>query len=180
MAELAVGVIVAIVAVGIVLEPLLRNGRGSLHSGIETDDDGEDVLADIEESGSPKVQALLALREIEFDRATGKLSDEDYSSLKERYSAAALEAIKSEEQAQAEVAAGSAEVDPAEAAVQRAKSRDTVECPSCGPRPERGATFCSDCGRSLLVKSDRPRCWMCGSPLSEGAKFCSGCGTTLS
>jgi hypothetical protein len=153
MAELAVGVIVAIVAVGIVLEPLLRNGRGSLHSGIETDDDGEDVLADIEESGSPKVQALLALREIEFDRATGKLSDEDYSSLKERYSAAALEAIKSEEQAQAEVAAGSAEVDPAEAA---------------------------NCGRSLLVKSNRPRCWMCGSPLSEGAKFCSGCGTTLS
>ena len=29
--------------------------------------------------------ALLALKEIEFDRATGKLSDGDYEMLKERY-----------------------------------------------------------------------------------------------
>jgi hypothetical protein len=180
MVELVVGVIVAIVAVGIVLEPLLRDGRGSLHYGNDTDDAEEDVLTDIEESESPKVQALLALREIEFDRETGKLSDEDYQSLKQRYAAAALDAINAEERTTAEASAAPGEMDAAEAAVQRVKSRKNVECPSCGPRPERGAVFCSGCGRSLVVKHDRSRCWMCGSALSEGAKFCSGCGTTLS
>lgn len=35
-------------------------------------------------------RALLALKEIEFDRATAKLSDEDYQMLKLRYEAAAI------------------------------------------------------------------------------------------
>ena len=35
--------------------------------------------------------AVVALREIEFDRATGKLSDADYAELKTRYTRAALE-----------------------------------------------------------------------------------------
>ncbi|MEO8479252.1 MAG: zinc ribbon domain-containing protein [Gemmatimonadota bacterium] len=35
-------------------------------------------------------RALLALKEIEFDRATGKLSDEDYHALQERYERAAI------------------------------------------------------------------------------------------
>jgi hypothetical protein len=35
-------------------------------------------------------RALLALKEIEFDRATAKLSDEDYGMLKTRYEAAAV------------------------------------------------------------------------------------------
>ncbi len=35
-------------------------------------------------------RALLALKEIEFDRATAKLSDDDYAMLKQRYEAAAV------------------------------------------------------------------------------------------
>ena len=35
-------------------------------------------------------RALLALKEIEFDRATAKLSDEDYAMLKQRYESAAV------------------------------------------------------------------------------------------
>lgn len=35
-------------------------------------------------------RALLALKEIEFDRATAKLSEDDYSMLRERYEAAAV------------------------------------------------------------------------------------------
>src|SRR5687768_14166131 len=41
--------------------------------------------------------ALLALKEIEFDRETGKLSDRDYDMLKARYSAEALSAIAEED-----------------------------------------------------------------------------------
>jgi hypothetical protein len=35
-------------------------------------------------------RALLALKEIEFDRATAKLSDEDYEMLRDRYERAAI------------------------------------------------------------------------------------------
>ncbi len=39
---------------------------------------------------TPRGQALLALKEIEFDRATGKLSDADFTTLHTKYSAAAI------------------------------------------------------------------------------------------
>lgn len=39
-------------------------------------------------------RALLALKEIEFDRATAKLSDEDYAMLKARYEAAAVATLE--------------------------------------------------------------------------------------
>lgn len=79
--------------------------------------------------------ALLALKEIEFDRETGKLSDRDYDMLKERYSVEALSALA------------------AEAAVPLPASLPDVPvlaiCPRCGPRPERDAMFCSWCGRPI-------------------------------
>jgi hypothetical protein len=67
-------------------------------------------------------QAIDALREIEFDRATGKLSDTDYASLKASYTQQAVEAMRS----------GNGPV-----------------CDVCGPRPEADARFCSNCGRAL-------------------------------
>lgn len=67
--------------------------------------------------------ALDALRELEFDRETGKISDSDYEPLKARYT----------EQALAVMRAGTASV-----------------CEKCGPRPERDAEFCSNCGAALI------------------------------
>ncbi len=138
MLELMAGVIVALAALALVLEPLLaKEASLSLPASVEPD------FTSIEESESPKIRALLALKEIEFDRATGKLSDEDYAGLKAKYSAEAVEEIKKEEVAAAEA------VDAAEHAVQLAKRAALVVCPACGPRPEPAAVFCSECGRLL-------------------------------
>jgi hypothetical protein len=80
--------------------------------------------------------ALLALKEIEFDRETGKLSDRDYDLLKARYSAEALSAI--------------AEEDPEPPAAQPGSPAATApSCAVCGPRPEPDAVFCSECGRPV-------------------------------
>ena len=67
--------------------------------------------------------AVEALRELEFDRQTGKISDADYEPLKARYT----------EQALAVMRAGDARV-----------------CEQCGLRPERDAEFCSKCGAPLI------------------------------
>jgi hypothetical protein len=141
MLELLAGVAVAIAAMAFVLEPLVRR-VGDVGPVVP-----EPELTPLEESESPKVQALLALKEIEFDRATGKLSDEDYEELKGRYGRQALAAMDAE-QSQAAVVAGAE--DPAEALI-RAARQDLTVCPSCGPRPEKSATFCSECGRPLAV-----------------------------
>lgn len=57
-----------------------------------TVDEGDDPEDDM----SPQAVALRALKEIEFDRATGKLSDMDYEQLKAKYTAEAVAAMRGE------------------------------------------------------------------------------------
>src|SRR5687767_1279596 len=45
----------------------------------------------------PQEGAIDALREIEFDRATGKLSDDDYAALKTEYTRTALVELRARE-----------------------------------------------------------------------------------
>jgi hypothetical protein len=115
-------------------------------------------LPELEETR--KGQALLALREIEFDLATGKLSAEDHADLKERFTVEAAAALREE--------SGSAVA----AAPAAAPKGGAVRCPNCGPRPESDARFCSNCGRGVGDAA----CSGCGAPLAPGAKFCEGCG----
>jgi len=129
--------------------------------------------------------AVDALREIEFDRETGKLSDSDYADLKQRYTREALAELRAAEPS-AGVAATTAAVtaqaassaatalDPVEAAIARARA-DVRSCGVCGPRPEPDATYCSSCGRYLPEK-----CSACGTSIDlVGSRFCSGCGCQL-
>jgi hypothetical protein len=114
--------------------------------------------------------AIVALREIEFDRATGKLSDTDYAELKARYTARALAAMR----ARGESGADAAPEDLVEATVLAYRAR-LKSCARCGPRPEPDAVYCSSCGSYLDEK-----CAGCGRVVEEaGASFCAGCGRQL-
>jgi hypothetical protein len=129
-------------------------------------------------NAAPVMQdAIDALREVEFDKATGKLSESDYASLKSRYTEAALAAMRAEDAGspQAGAVAGSgADEDDAERLIRRFRQRASA-CVPCGPRPEPDARFCSSCGRFL-----GGTCGKCGSAASEpGARFCSSCGAAL-
>lgn len=127
-------------------------------------------------------EAVVALREIEFDRVTGKLSDTDYAELRERYTKRALAAMRAGD---ASAAAGEAfaagtpastttPADAAEAAVRAYRAR-VHECARCGPRPEPDAVYCSTCGLFLPGA-----CNECGSAITEaGATFCHSCGRRL-
>ena len=132
--------------------------------------------------------AIDALREIEFDRATGKLSDDDYAALKAEYTRTALVEMRAQQPvvgSPAEAAQGvhdvipnesgdAASVDAAEAAVlkYRAVRRS---CDTCGPRPEPDPAFCSSCGKYL-----KGACANCGVSIDQPAsRFCANCGSTL-
>lgn len=169
--------LVALAVVALIIGPLTRPGQGSPA--------GADEPEDLEET--PKGMALTALREIEFDRATGKLSDADYASLKSKYTAEALAILRAEDGGAAATAEGEPAPDAAPAPVGgdaveamiaervRTLQATAIRCRSCGPRPESDALFCSSCGRSLTVGG----CASCGAPLVPGSRFCEGCGSAV-
>jgi ribosomal protein L40E len=110
MTALLVGTVLAVASLCYVLYPLFR---------------AEIAVAPrpLAETRGQQSHAVDALRELEFDRQTGKISDADYEPLKARYT----------EQALAVMRAGDARV-----------------CEKCGLRPERDAEFCSQCGAPLI------------------------------
>jgi ribosomal protein L40E len=110
MTALLVGTALAVASLCYVLYPLFRADIAVLPRPIS-------------DAGTRQSPAIDALRELEFDRQTGKISDADYEPLKARYT----------EQALAVMRAGDARV-----------------CGNCGPRPERDAEFCSKCGAALI------------------------------
>jgi rubrerythrin len=89
-----------------------------------------------EELQTRKNKALSAIKELEFDYRTGKLSPEDYASLRARYEKEAVESMKL--------------LDGLE---QRGKKfrtnngkRDSLICSSCGEEVPSSSRFCPNCG----------------------------------
>ena len=160
MLPLIVGTLLAVAAVAYVLYPLLFGSAPATRRPV-----GLPRVAPVAEE-----DAIVALREIEFDRATGKLSDTDYAELKSRYTARALAAMR----ARGEGGAGATPTDLVEATVLAYRAR-LKSCARCGPRPEPDAVYCSNCGAYLDEK-----CEGCGRVIEEaGAAFCAGCGRQL-
>jgi hypothetical protein len=109
---LVVGTLLALGTLSFVLYPLFMTGSLAAPTRAIPFDQNE----------SARNPALDALREIEFDRETGKLSDADYTQLRSQYTQRAVEAMR---------------------------GTDPPVCPTCGPRPETDAVFCSNCGAQL-------------------------------
>src|SRR5258706_7391307 len=166
MLELILGILLAAGATYFVLRPILRpplEPEGSEVVG----DEGEDPADDM----SPQTVALRALKEIEFDRATGKLSDSDYEQLKAKYTAEALAAMRGDEGRGRRDGATGRVPTPRPSPVPR------PSCPEHGPRPEKDAQFCSECGRRL--GSAPAYCARCGSALADDARYCNRCGARV-
>lgn len=136
--EAVAAALVGLAGLLLVLEPLLRRRRNLAPPPVEPIDPEE----------TPRGIALSALKEIDFDRATGKLSESDYQFLKAKYTALALEALRAAESPTA--------TEPAEALIAarvqalRSVPAGGLSCPVCGPRPEPDAVYCSTCGLRLV------------------------------
>lgn len=108
------GTIMAILVAAVIFAPLIegrwRDGKS-----------GEDPSAE-----ERKDRAIEALRELEFEYQTGKVSEEDYATLRARYARDALAARN----------------DLGEKATSRS-------CPSCGAALHEEAKFCTACGGAV-------------------------------
>jgi hypothetical protein len=138
VAALIIGVLVALAAVALVLDPLVR--PYAIRPEPPSSEPEDDPLE------QRKELALAALKEIEFDRATGKLDDADYERMKARYTAEALEAIREADAAAAPVEPAMA--DPVESliAARRKASKGRRFCTECGSELEGKGKFCVECG----------------------------------
>jgi len=114
MTAMLIGTALALVALAFVLYPLFQEPLALGH--------GRRLVRPTDRAAS----AADALREIEFDHVTGKLSEHDYAQLKAVYTQRAVAAMREGDGA-------------------------TPVCSVCGPRPERDAVFCSECGRALAA-----------------------------
>ena len=169
---LGLGTILALGAAAVVLGPLLR-GDGAAPAAPPR----PRRAAPRAEGGS----AVDALREIEFDRATGKLSDDDYRTLKATYTREALAELRARDAAAVSSATAPAVSDDllertiARYRASAAAAADATVCPADGARPEADAVFCSACGRFLPG-----RCPRCGAACAHTEqRFCEACGTSL-
>ena len=134
--EALAAALVGVAALWLVLQPLLRSERRLLPT-----------FEPLDPEETPRGIALAALKEIDFDRETGKLSEGDYELLKAKYTRVALEALRTESHGVTPDG-----IDAMVAAKVRTipfAGSPRPHCATCGPRPEPDAVFCSTCGLRL-------------------------------
>lgn len=133
MAELVV-VLLVLVALAYVGMPLLR-GRGAASAPEEPG---------VAEATARKRTALGAIVDLESDHVMGKLTDDDFETLRRDYETEALEALRCLDALQA----------PARDDLEReiATVRARLECPACGA-PRRAGARCPRCGDSSPAES---------------------------
>lgn len=141
MAALIGGILLAAGVMLYVIEPVFSGRSAPLYT-------GED---DYDERAARRRVALTALRDLEYDRATGKLDASDYRSLKAELSRDALRQLGPESDGPGDDSAveRASRVLEEEIAQLRKALRAGLQCASCGHLNRSGARFCSQCGEAL-------------------------------
>ena len=88
MIAAAVVLVLALVVAAVVLAPLFRPGAAEAER-------VSSLLSNEQDLDTRHAMALSALRDLEDDRQTGKIGDEDYATLKAKLTARAVELMKS-------------------------------------------------------------------------------------
>ena len=134
------GILLAAGVMLYVLEPVF-SGRGApLYDGVD----------DFDEGAARRRVALTALRDLEYDRATGKLDGEDYELLKGELSREALQHLEPRTQGKGDPATERASRELEEEIEQiRRALREGLQCGDCGHLNAFGARYCGRCGEAL-------------------------------
>jgi hypothetical protein len=93
-----------------------------------------------------KALALRAIKELEFDRAMGKVSDKDFTEMSGRLRARAARIIR-------QLDAGGTYRERIDREIERRLGRVSHTCPSCSATNDLDARFCKNCGTALEARS---------------------------
>ncbi|MBI3361495.1 MAG: zinc ribbon domain-containing protein [Chloroflexi bacterium] len=173
ISSILVGLALAILVVPFVAGPLIERRKDE---GRRRKDEGRGEVEAAQQN------ALIALRDLDFDFRTGKIVEEDYTPLRQQLLVKAAEAAQAADVAEVAQPDWDAEIEAAVSAV-RGKTRtrpDVVaglvpaHCPQCHAPAREGDKFCHACGAGLDVL-----CPKCHQPVQVADKFCAHCGATL-
>ena len=115
-----------------------------------------------------KREAVLgALRDLDFDFKTGKVSEEDYQPVRNQLMAEAAQYLEQEQK----------EAERLEALIQsrRKAQQEDTKCGHCDAAVRVGQRFCSKCGSAV----NNELCPSCGKNIKEDDIFCPSCGNAL-
>lgn len=146
ISSILLGLALVVLVVPFVIDPLLKNKRRKRASQKDTP------------AYLSKHDALMALRDLDFDFQMGKVAPDDYAPLRQQLLIAA---------AQAE------QVVETPKAVMKVKV-ESMACPQCNAAVQADDRFCPKCGTALNLT-----CPHCQKKVVAGDKFCAGCGAAL-
>ena len=143
-------VLVAAAVVLYVVQPVFSGERAPLAS----------LDEEFTEAEARRHLSLVALRDVEYDYATGKVDQRDYRRLRDELAREALDALRevrrSRERAEGPPPARDAMADDLEReiAAYRAALRAGTLCDRCGSANVEVALFCATCGKHLEPELD--------------------------
>lgn len=189
--------VLSAITVAFVLYPIMR--ASVLARRYVTDSVAGDRLAELI---ARRDAVYDAIRDVDFDRETGKLTAEDHRLMRERLTAEGVRLLQEldrlmqsdvredlEQEIEREVAAlrrpAPAEAGeegpaprprrkPARVPTADWSDRQVSTCPTCGGTVRAGAQFCTHCGASLVLT-----CPECRVAVAPDDRFCRSCGAQL-
>lgn len=139
------------------------------------------AVAGDESLAAERDRILASVRDLDFDHATGKITDEDYQPQRAALMARGAEVLK-----QLDTAGVVDETDAIEQAIAARRKVGAVApaqpvvaaashaCPGCGAAVQANDRFCPGCGAALTRV-----CAHCAAPLTDTDRFCGRCGTPV-
>lgn len=126
------GITLTLLTILFVAYPLLQKSQRKLS--FAANHQGEDLLA-------RKNEIYAAVRDIDFDYRMGKLSEEDYNSLREQYKQEAVKVMQALDHMSGQ--------EQPRAKQGKAAHSEARFCHMCGSPAHREDAFCSSCGANL-------------------------------
>ena len=151
----------ASIAIGFVLYPVFDRNAGFLFNQSK-------LSHQIQTFGEQKAQLYQLLKDLDFEKDEGKISEEDYVKARNDYMEQVASIINHIDELTP------SKQKPVSTATTREPTEEVSSCKSCGNDSPLGAQFCMSCGISL---EPTRTCQNCSAELPSRARFCRDCGT---
>ncbi|MDH5541645.1 MAG: zinc ribbon domain-containing protein [Nitrospinota bacterium] len=133
---LAIELLILVALIAYLGYPIYRP-ESALYTGILEGDEYHKLLY-------RKDTSLLTIKDLEFEFETGKIDEEDYLQLKNRYEADAIKLMK-----EIDSYKKASESEGAKVTAMKSESAVKKFCSACGNKLETSAKFCSSCGTKV-------------------------------